>query len=188
MTDSNPYATPDSAVEVDHSEGYGELNYHNRKGRIGRVRYIAWSGGLGMVFYLIMMVGMGIFAALGGPVGFMAEDGTMNSEMLGSAAGITLIVVAVIIYIVMIVYMFRFTIKRCHDFDASGWLSLLLLIPLLPLIFWFISGSHGENRYGLPAPPDSTGVKVLFWLFAAFVGISILGIIAAVFLPLLNQT
>lgn len=43
-------------------------------------------------------------------------------------------------------------IKRLHDFDQSGWWSLLLLIPavntILELALLFIPGTKGDNQYG----------------------------------------
>jgi hypothetical protein len=72
------------------------------------------------------------------------------------------------------------TIQRSHDFNVSGWLSLILLIPLVPLIFWIIPGTEGTNRFG-PQPPPNKGagviVIVLLLLFA------ILGILAAIAIP-----
>ncbi|WP_232477100.1 DUF805 domain-containing protein [Roseomonas sp. KE0001] len=52
--------------------------------------------------------------------------------------------------------------KRWHDRGASGWWSLLLLVPVLGWIWVFVSlccrdGQRGPNRYGPdplePAPP-----------------------------------
>lgn len=186
MTDSNPYATPNSAVEVDSNDGYAELNYHNARGRIGRMRYIAWSAGLGIIFYLVMLVA-GLILGLAGASSFLTSSGSVNPDIFGSMTGIAFVVVTGILYIAMFVYMFRFTIKRCHDFNVSGWLSLLIFVPLLPLIFWFIPGTDGENRYGLPTPPNTTGVKVLFWLTIGFVALAIIGMIAAIVVPMVAQ-
>ena len=43
-------------------------------------------------------------------------------------------------------------IKRCHDFERSGWLSLVMLIPLAGLIFFLIPGTQGGNTYGFKPP------------------------------------
>jgi len=37
----------------------------------------------------------------------------------------------------------------------SGWLSALLLLFPLSLIFYFIPGTKGSNKYGLRPPPNS---------------------------------
>ncbi|MFV8781993.1 DUF805 domain-containing protein [Microbulbifer sp. SA54] len=47
------------------------------------------------------------------------------------------------------------TIQRLHDFDAPGWLIVLLFIPyislLMLLVLLCVPGSKSENQYGLPA-------------------------------------
>jgi len=44
------------------------------------------------------------------------------------------------------------TIRRLHDIDMSGWLALLLFIPLVgsgfALYLCFAKGTEGENRFG----------------------------------------
>lgn len=53
--------------------------------------------------------------------------------------------------------------KRWHDRGASGWWSLLLLVPVIGWIWMFISlccrdGQRGPNRYGPdPLEPVSSG-------------------------------
>jgi len=43
-------------------------------------------------------------------------------------------------------------IRRWHDLGKSGWLSLLMLIPLLNLLvlifLWVKKGTDGPNAYG----------------------------------------
>jgi len=73
------------------------------------------------------------------------------------------------------------TIQRCHDFNTSGWLSLLVLVPLVNLIFWFIPGTDGPNRYGAPTPPNSTLVVVAACAVPVLVFVA--GILAAIAIP-----
>lgn len=44
------------------------------------------------------------------------------------------------------------TVRRLHDTDRSGWTILLALIPLIGplilLVFFFIEGTRGPNRFG----------------------------------------
>lgn len=46
------------------------------------------------------------------------------------------------------------TIRRCHDFDKSGWFALLCFLPyvnfLAYIIIGLIPGTKGPNRYGYP--------------------------------------
>jgi uncharacterized membrane protein YhaH (DUF805 family) len=52
------------------------------------------------------------------------------------------------------------TIRRLHDQDKSGWFILLGLIPIvgpfIVLVFYFIEGTRGPNRFG----PDPKGTDV----------------------------
>ncbi|MDZ7829395.1 MAG: DUF805 domain-containing protein [Halofilum sp. (in: g-proteobacteria)] len=146
-----------NATVEDASPGQGELKVLTAQGRIGRMRYIAWSFAIGLVVALIAMIGGGILSFLAGPLGmlFMA-----------------------ICYIAMIVAIVLITIQRCHDFNATGWLALILLVPLAPIVFWFIPGTAGSNSYGPPPPPNSTAVKVLFWLMIVCIVLGVIGSIA----------
>lgn len=49
------------------------------------------------------------------------------------------------------------TIRRLHDQDKSGWMILLILIPLVGplilLVFMLLDGNRGPNRFG----PDPKG-------------------------------
>jgi uncharacterized membrane protein YhaH (DUF805 family) len=54
-------------------------------------------------------------------------------------------------------------VKRLHDRDRSGWLLLLILVPIAGAIWLMIeilrSGTDGTNRYG-PDPDDPAAVTV----------------------------
>lgn len=80
---------------------------------------------------------------------------------------------------VTVFYSVVFAIRRCHDFNASGWWSLLLLIPLANLVFYFIPGSEGGNRFG-PMRPTRTWEKVLGIVFLVLM---IVGVVAAIAIP-----
>jgi hypothetical protein len=72
------------------------------------------------------------------------------------------------------------TIQRCHDMNMSGWLSLLLIVPLAPLVFWIVPGTQGANRFGNPPPPNSTGAVVLALILPV---LFVVGILAAIAIP-----
>lgn len=156
----NPYAAPQTNVARADDTEYGELRILSARGRIGRVRYIGYSAGLGLVTTLFMLV----FGVIG--------------AMVDPWAAIAAIVIG---YAAMIVIGLLFTIQRSHDMNVSGWLSLILLIPLGALVFWLVPGTAGENRYGKPPPPNSAGVVVLACLvpLLGFFG----GIVAAIAIP-----
>lgn len=153
-TTANPYRAPAAAV-ADAADDTQEVRVFAVSGRIGRARYIAYSLGLSLLF--------------GAVIGVVATT-------MGSFGAI----LAIIGYIGLFALMFMLTIQRAHDFDTTGWLSLLMLIPLVNLLFWFIPGTDGENRWGAKTPPN--GVLVLIGAWAVPV-IFILGIVAAITLP-----
>ena len=88
----------------------------------------------------------------------------------------SLFMIVAVIYIVNCILL---TIKRLHDFNCSGWLSLLLLIPIIGQILGFfitfIPGTKGDNRFG-PAPDKARKVEyimALLWI-PICIGINIL--------------
>ena len=159
MASVNPYRAPAAAV-ADSAEEFQPVNIYSASGRIGRARYIAYTLGLSLLFGVFV----GIAAAALGAAG------------LGAAAGI----VSILLYVGLLVWMVMLTIQRAHDFNTTGWLSILMLIPLVNFIFWFIPGTDGENRFGGKTPPNSVLVLIAAWLVPVlFIG----GILAAVAIP-----
>jgi uncharacterized membrane protein YhaH (DUF805 family) len=151
----NPYATPRAKV-ADAAEVYGEVKIFSAQGRLGRVRYIGYSIGLSLLFSMVL----GAVAAAAGPAGVVP--------------------VTIIGYIAIITVSILLTIQRAHDFDTSGWLSLLMFVPLVNLIFWFIPGTKGENRFGNPPPPNGVGAIILACVLPL---VFVVGIIAAIAIP-----
>jgi uncharacterized membrane protein YhaH (DUF805 family) len=147
----NPYAKPNAAV-AEAGESYQEVKVFSAAGRIGRVRYIAY----GMGIYLL-------FGILGGLLGLVIGGAGMAVAWVG-----------------ILIVGFLLTIQRCHDFNTTGWLSLLVLIPLVNLIFWFIPGTDGENEYGAPTPPNGVGVIIAALIVPI---VAVVGILAAIALP-----
>ena len=148
----NPYAKPNAAV-ADAAEQYQEVRLFATSGRIGRVRYIAY--GMGIYF---------LFAILG----------VLLSLVIGQFG-------MVLAWIGILVVGFMLTIQRCHDFNTTGWLSLLVLVPLVNLVFWFIPGTDGDNDYGAKTPPNGGGV--VFAVVAVLLVVPVIGILAAIAIP-----
>ncbi len=63
-------------------------------------------------------------------------------------------IISVIVYLIGVVYLISLYIRRLHDMNLSGWLTLLMLVPLINLgllIFLFFKrGSISNNNYGTP--------------------------------------
>ena len=157
----SPYATPQAAVGEVLPE-FGELNVFTTEGRIGRLRYLAWS-------LVLMLACLPLFAATA--IGFAI------SEILGAVL-VGLVVIAMLVVAVQI------GVQRLHDIGWSGWLFLLTLVPLvggiMNILMLVVPGSDAANRFGPPPPANSTAVKILalLWLL-----VPVLGIVAAIALP-----
>ena len=83
-------------------------------------------------------------------------DGALG--MLDPAAGIGLF--SGIVILAHVLPSIAVGVRRIHDFDTSGWLYLIGLIPLVGTIFLIvigcIGGTRGPNRFG-PDPKDPMG-------------------------------
>ncbi|TWC33171.1 uncharacterized membrane protein YhaH (DUF805 family) [Pseudomonas sp. SJZ079] len=148
VSSNTPYAPPQAAVGEAVAE-IGDLKVFSTDGRIGRLRYLAWS--------LVLM-----FAASG--VMAVVAIAASISEVLGGLLGIAVV-------IGMLVVSVQIGAQRLHDIGWSGWLLLLNIVPIINSVFWLlmlvIPGTLGANRFGPPQPANSTAVKVLAGLFLA---------------------
>ncbi len=138
-------------------------------GRFGRLSFLGWN--MLMSFSVILLVFLiGLFA----PGLFNTAEGAENISIPG-------LIMMGILYIVLIYFSFIFTIRRLHDRNHTGWLSLLMLVPLvnlfLILYLFFARGDEGINNYGLPRA-TATWEKVLGWLYILIVPLGILTAIA----------
>lgn len=154
---ANPFTPPAASLDGGDVETETEtefrLNLFSPQGRIGRVRYLLYS------------------FALGFPIGIV---GMILSMFIG-IPGVLLLYIALFYVNIML------TIKRSHDFNVSGWLSLLLFVPLGSLIFLFVPGTDGANRFGRkPAPNGRSGLVLVLVMVG---GIFLIGILAAVIIP-----
>lgn len=159
----SPYAPPRTPLDTTQGE-YAELKVFSVEGRIGRMRYLAWS----MVLLFACLPVMGISLLL-----------TQASQALGM---LLLIASCIALAFVMVVI----TAKRLHDLGWSAWLMLLNLVPVVNTIFSILilvmPGHPQANLYGPPPPPNSTSVKVLAWIWIGviilaflFLGLTLVG-------------
>ncbi len=162
MASSNPYAPPRADVaDVSAEAAFQPVKIWSAQGRVGRLRYLAYQGAAYLLVLVLVFIGSMVGAMLQSP---------------GLVIG--LMVVGFVPYVVLTVLL---TIQRCHDMDWTGWASLLVLIPLVGLLFWFVPGTPGANRFGGPPPPNGSGVKVLVW--GGVVAMVLVGVLAAIALP-----
>jgi len=161
MQDRNPYAAPKTNVTRGDSavEDFGEVRIFAVSGRIGRVRFIAYSIWLAFLVVLATAV-LGVIAAAFDP-----------------DIAITVVIVG---YIAVYAIQFLPAIQRSHDMNVTGWLSLISLVPFGIFVFLFASGTRGENSYGKQPPPNGIGV-ILVACLAPFLFFG--GIMAAIAIP-----
>lgn len=166
--DANPYSAPDAELGGGSSEVY-DPSIFSFTGRIGRLRYLAYSVGMMFLVTLAMIPLAGV------------------SALTGDTEGMSLVgmLVMAVLYIALIVLSVMFAKRRLNDLDRSGWWLLLNLVPivnlLLSLYLVFFPGTQGSNNWG-PAPgPNSLGVQILGWLMPVLM---LLGIGAAIVLPM----
>jgi len=159
---ANPYQPPRAAVaDIDRASGEVQpINLWSARGRIGRLRYLAYLGASYLLMLPVFLVAGLIMALTNSPFVAVAIYGVVG-----------------IVYAVWAVMMM---IQRSHDMGWTGWSVLLAIIPFVALIWLFKAGTPGANEYGAPPPPNSRSVKILAWVFPAFF---VLGILAAIALP-----
>ena len=153
----NPYSSPrsENIVGTD-QDAPQQVRLFSVSGRIGRARYIVYLVGLSL-----LIIGLGALLSL-------------------VTAGLAMIPA----YIALLVMQFMLTIQRSHDFNTSGWLSILILVPLVNFMFLFIPGTEGTNRWGSKTTPNSTAVVICAWI-ALIIPLS--GIVAAIAIPAYQQ-
>lgn len=151
----SPYAPPRASVG-DALPEFGTLKAFTFTGRIGRLRYLAWT----MALTLVLMGVAGVFVSIGlSLIALTSTVGLVIGGLVGTAICIAFIVVSV-----------QISVQRLHDLGWSGWLYLLTLVPfvggLLPILLAVLPGNTAANQYGAPPPANSTAVKVLcaLWL------------------------
>jgi uncharacterized membrane protein YhaH (DUF805 family) len=158
---AHPYAPPRAEVGTPTAE-YGELKVFTTQGRIGRLRYLAWTMALTAAALGLMLV-----------AGMMSAASVVLGVILTGVFGIAFLLVSI-----------QIGVQRLHDLGWSGWLMLLYLVPIigtvLPLVVLLMPGNPGVNRFGPPQPPNSRAVKILaaLWLL-----VPVIGVLAAIVLP-----
>jgi len=156
-----PYAPPQAIVGEPAAE-QSELRVFTTEGRIGRLRYLAWSMAWMLAALGLVIVISTVFAA-----------SAVFGSILAAAAVVGLLLVSV-----------QIGVQRLHDLGWSGWFMLLYLVPVvgnvLPLVIMLLPGNEGANRFGPPQPPNSRAVKILAALWLLF---PVVGFMSALVLP-----
>jgi uncharacterized membrane protein YhaH (DUF805 family) len=124
----NPYTSPVSSTAWPSESRGGIGKLFSGDGRIGRLEYFLIVLGV----WLVLLVLWGII---------IAADAPGVTIVLGIGSWLLAVVLAVCA-----------GVKRLHDFNQSGWLYLLFLIPFVSFILLFVlllkGGDSGVNQYG----------------------------------------
>lgn len=174
----NPYSAPTAdMLDYDEDFEYDTTPFYKASGRIGRVRFFAYTMMLVLCIMLVMFV-VGILAAILLPI---------LGESVGAVFGIIIMVAT---WVGIIYTQFVPSIRRLNDLNKTGWMSLLYLVPLVGLLFFlylsFARGDEGVNDYGAPAEPPST-LMIILAVILPITFVAGLGIIAAIALPAYNN-
>lgn len=143
MTTVNPYAAPTADDIGGGSTATYEPKVLSLTGRIGRLRYLAFSLVWGV---LVTVAAMVLF---------------YTSILLAGIVGMA--IAMVLVYVGALVPMFALVVRRLNDLNQRGWWSLLLLVPFaniglaIYMLCW--PGTAGMNRFG-PAPVANTPLVV----------------------------
>lgn len=136
-------------------------------GRFGRLSYLGWV----MLSSIAMMILLSILLSIFG-LAFNPQNISIGP-----------LIPYIIVYLVFIYISIVFMIRRLHDRNHSGWLSLLVLVPVANIIFMlylvFAKGDVAPNNYGSPRS-TAKWEKVLAWFYIALFP---LGILAAISIP-----
>jgi uncharacterized membrane protein YhaH (DUF805 family) len=160
---NNPYNAPGADLSaLNNAEPY-QPRVWAVNGRIGRVRYIAYSTLMSMaiIFGSFLLAGIVASMAPGNPI--------------------LMVVVFLLVFFPIMAVAFIMAIRRVNDMGHSGWMSLIILVPIASLWLLFAPGTAGANQYGPPPVKNSTGVIIA--AFSPLLFVFIMGILAAIAIP-----
>ena len=132
-------------------------NIFSAQGRIGRMTYFAWLFLLGIASCTAVFL---MFLVYGITIGFSQQTPPTTLPLFILIP--TIIILCITVYLSII-----FTIRRLHDRNHTGWLSLLLLVPFVGSLFqiyiYFAKGNQASNQFGTPRITQSWE-KVVTWI------------------------
>lgn len=170
ISNSSPYRPPRGAIALPTSTDYREIDVFSPHGRLGRLRYIGYWVGLGLLVSPVA-------GLLGGFANMPGNTASWRVDLLATGGFVVLALLALVMSVLL-------AVQRLHDFDASGWWFALALVPfanvVLYLVLLIMPGTQGPNRFGNPPPPNTTGVIVLALILPM---IGAIGIVAAIAIP-----
>lgn len=153
--DNQVYQAPKSDIEVELDEPRQAFNYRNWQGRLGRLKYLQLTFFIPvMVFFGYLFLSYLLLYLLDSPSNFDMWRKVQNYLTWG----------VFIIVLVSYVNWIWLSIQRVHDFGASGWLSILVFVPLIHVLLFIVAGEPEKNKFGSPVEENTIMVKITGWL------------------------
>ena len=123
---------------------------YGKKWLLGLAKAIAW--------YCILGIAITPVVLHLNSTGFF---GDVNMRKLGEISGKC---ASLVVLPIAILAMTGLNARRLHDMNLSGWWGIIIAYPLtwliLPLVFPFIPGNRGPNRYG-PDPSAPADLQTI---------------------------
>lgn len=201
--EDSPFKAPQANLEQSEAPtGPFKLNILSPRGRLGRMRYFTFSYAL--------MIGLAVLLAVTLPA--MAGDGLVPTILMGlvwiylatmltvkrlhdiNTSGLWLLLPVGLVILVMIAGAILST--KNPGAGTSALVTILISVIyslsclILGIVLVFVPGTKGENRFGSPTPPNSTGVKIGFFIILALIVLSIINMMTTAghqYLQYLNQ-
>lgn len=129
--------------------------YATFSGRASRSEYWWWA----LVSFLVSVV-LNIIMLVGGAAG--AKVGASGASVPGPGYTIGLIL-AVIWFVAVIVPSLAVTVRRLHDANFSGWMYLLVLIPIVGAIILIVFTATDSKPAGQRFDAPEVGLQANTW-------------------------
>ncbi|MEE4251072.1 MAG: DUF805 domain-containing protein [Alcanivoracaceae bacterium] len=177
MHDDSPYSPPKAGLVGKGHIVYEDMRPLSLTQRLNRLRYACYQ-----LTTMVVAALIGVLAAV-----LAGASGIKEQTPLAWA----LAVVVAVMLLAMMVYMVALSVRRLHDLGRSGWLVLLMVLPVIalplvivmgggqrlmllvsviqPLFMLYLfaaAGTAGMNSYGTPNPPNGMLVLIfggLWW-------------------------
>ena len=180
---TNPYSTPASDLHRDLNNGQNDTSSpFSAKGRFSRLSYLAWS----LILNIIMFIVFVVIAGFAGAASTLLTGTDPNAMMAFYTSGAGLFMLAIML--VSLVITLIFFIRRLHDINMSGWLSILLFIPLVNLIFGIYAlakkGTEGVNRFA-PVRATPKWERILGIIALVLIALYLVAIVATIVIAII---
>jgi uncharacterized membrane protein YhaH (DUF805 family) len=136
-----------------------------------------------MLVTVLSYIAMGL---LGGTTLLMETEPEKLVLFFSSIGGLSYLLLTIITSVLLVI----FVIRRLHDVNTTGWLAVLLIVPLVNLLLLLYlllkRGDEGGNRFAAVRPTPGWE-KVPGYIGTALLLSGVIGIMMAILLPAIMQ-